>query len=52
VVGKFMNQGTQELNKIFILEIDTEEEAVEKCHWVLLDVICVLSDAFNDFGIQ
>jgi hypothetical protein len=34
----FLNEVTEELDEIFIFEIDAEEEAVEQSHRVLLDV--------------
>jgi hypothetical protein len=38
VTVDFLNEVTEELDEIFIFEIDAEEEAVEQSHRVLLDV--------------
>ena len=34
----FLNDVSEELNKLFILVINAEEEAIEQSHWILLDI--------------
>ena len=38
VAVNLVNEVSQELNLLFVFEVDTEEKAVEESHWILLDV--------------
>ena len=48
----FVNEFTEELNKILIFEVDAKEEAVEKGHGIRFNVVGMLDDALDDIIVQ
>ena len=47
----FVDEFTEELNEILVLEIDAKEEAVEESHGVCFNVISMFDDALDDIVV-
>jgi hypothetical protein len=52
VVVHLFDQRSQELDKVWVLIVDTEIQAVEQSKWVLFDVVRVLRDDFDDLHVH
>jgi len=46
------DQGSQEFDQVWIVVVDAEIETIEERHWILLNIVTMLTNDLNDLHVQ